>query len=56
MAGKLPALRGEVPTLSDWENHVLTTIYPEVNIFTHMHITTNNIIMILNIYRFSSLS
>ncbi|MCI84002.1 glutamate-cysteine ligase chloroplastic-like, partial [Trifolium medium] len=28
MAGKLPALRGEVPTLSDWENH-LTTIYPE---------------------------
>jgi glutamate--cysteine ligase len=37
MAGKLPALRGEVPTLSDWENH-LTTIYPEVNRFTYMHI------------------
>jgi len=29
MAGKLSALQGQLPTLSDWENH-LTTIYPEV--------------------------
>ncbi|WJX60294.1 glutamate--cysteine ligase [Trifolium repens] len=35
MAGKLPALRGEVPTLSDWENH-LTTIYPEVRLKRYM--------------------
>ncbi|MCI29424.1 glutamate-cysteine ligase chloroplastic-like, partial [Trifolium medium] len=28
MAGKLPAIRGQVPTISDWENH-LTTIFPE---------------------------
>lgn len=29
MAGKLPPLPGELPTLNDWENH-LTTIFPEV--------------------------
>lgn len=29
MAGKLPALPGERPTLSDWANH-LTTLFPEV--------------------------
>jgi gamma-glutamylcysteine synthetase len=29
MAGKLPSLPGELPTFSDWENH-LTTIFPEV--------------------------
>jgi gamma-glutamylcysteine synthetase len=29
MAGKLPVLPGEFPTLNDWENH-LTTIFPEV--------------------------
>jgi len=29
MAGKLPVIRGQVPTISDWENH-LTTIFPEV--------------------------
>jgi len=29
MAGKLPAIPGQVPTLADWENH-LTTIFPEV--------------------------
>ncbi|XAR70298.1 Glutamate--cysteine ligase [Bertholletia excelsa] len=31
MAGKLPCLPGEFPTLSDWENH-LTTIFPEVRL------------------------
>jgi gamma-glutamylcysteine synthetase len=29
LAGKLPRIPGELPTLNDWENH-LTTIYPEV--------------------------
>jgi len=29
MAGKLPALPGEKPTLKDWEDH-LTTLFPEV--------------------------
>jgi glutamate--cysteine ligase len=29
LVGKLPALPGELPTISDWENH-LTTIFPEV--------------------------
>jgi glutamate--cysteine ligase len=31
LAGKLPALPGEKPTLSDWADH-LTTIFPEVRI------------------------
>ncbi|KAL0312598.1 UNVERIFIED_CONTAM: Glutamate--cysteine ligase, chloroplastic [Sesamum radiatum] len=31
MAGKLPCLPGEYPTLNDWENH-LTTIFPEVRL------------------------
>ncbi|MEM1387222.1 MAG: glutamate--cysteine ligase [Pseudomonadota bacterium] len=31
MAGKLPALPGETPTLSDWADH-LTTIFPEARI------------------------
>lgn len=31
MAGKLPCLPGDYPTLNDWENH-LTTIFPEVGI------------------------
>ncbi|CAN1300792.1 Glutamate--cysteine ligase, chloroplastic [Linum perenne] len=31
MAGKLPCLPGELPTLNDWENH-LTTIFPEVRL------------------------
>jgi len=31
MAGKLPALPGEQPTLKDWEDH-LTTIFPEVRL------------------------
>lgn len=35
MVGKLPALPGEVPTLSDWADH-LTTIFPEVRIKTFM--------------------
>ncbi|MEO8531773.1 MAG: glutamate-cysteine ligase family protein, partial [Deltaproteobacteria bacterium] len=31
LAGKLPALPGELPTLSDWADH-LTTIFPEVRL------------------------
>ena len=31
MAGKLPALPGELPTLRDWEDH-LTTLFPEVRL------------------------
>ena len=31
MAGKLPGLPGELPTLADWEAH-LTTIFPEVRL------------------------
>ncbi|HHC30079.1 MAG TPA: glutamate--cysteine ligase [Rhodobacterales bacterium] len=31
MKGKLPALPGQVPTLSDWADH-LTTLFPEVRI------------------------
>ena len=31
MAGRLPALPGEVPTLSDWQDH-LTTVFPEVRL------------------------
>ena len=31
LAGKLPALPGEVPTLSDWADH-LTTVFPEARI------------------------
>ncbi|MEZ5721704.1 MAG: glutamate--cysteine ligase [Paracoccaceae bacterium] len=31
MNGKLPAMPGEIPTLSDWADH-LTTIFPEVRI------------------------
>lgn len=31
LAGKLPALPGERPTMSDWDDH-LTTIFPEVRI------------------------
>ncbi|CAN6487390.1 unnamed protein product [Victoria cruziana] len=31
MKGKLPPIPGELPTLTDWENH-LTTIFPEVRL------------------------
>lgn len=31
MAGKLPALPGERPTLADWESH-MTTVFPEVRL------------------------
>jgi glutamate--cysteine ligase len=31
MAGKLPALPGELPTTSDWQDH-LTTLFPEVRL------------------------
>jgi glutamate--cysteine ligase len=31
MAGKLPALPGELPTISDWANHMSTT-FPEVRL------------------------
>lgn len=35
MAGKLPCLPGDYPTLNDWENH-LTTIFPEVRLKRYM--------------------
>ena len=35
LAGKLPTLPGEKPTLDDWENH-LTTLFPEVRIKRYM--------------------
>jgi len=35
MNGKLPALPGEIPTLSDWADH-LTTVFPEVRIKKYM--------------------
>ena len=35
MAGELPALPGERPTLKDWEDH-LTTIFPEVRLKTYL--------------------
>ncbi|MFC3053484.1 glutamate--cysteine ligase [Kordiimonas pumila] len=35
MAGKLPALPGELPTLQDWEDH-LTTVFPEVRLKTFL--------------------
>ena len=31
LAGRLPALPGEAPTLADWEDH-LTTVFPEVRL------------------------
>ncbi len=31
MAGKLPALMGELPTITDWANH-LTTLFPDVRL------------------------
>lgn len=31
LAGKLPALPGELPTISDWDDH-LTTLFPEVRL------------------------
>jgi len=35
MAGRLPALPGEVPTMGDWADH-LTTIFPEVRLKTFL--------------------
>jgi len=35
MAGKLPALPGELPTIKDWEDH-LTTVFPEVRLKTFL--------------------
>ena len=35
MAGKLPALPGELPTMKDWEDH-LTTAFPEVRLKTFL--------------------
>jgi glutamate--cysteine ligase len=35
LAGKLPALPGEKPTLEDWEAH-LTTLFPEVRVKRYM--------------------
>ena len=35
MAGELPALPGEKPTIKDWEDH-LTTLFPEVRLKTYL--------------------
>ncbi len=35
MAGRLPALPGEVPTLEDWKDH-MTTLFPEVRLKTFL--------------------
>lgn len=35
MAGELPALPGERPTLKDWDDH-LTTLFPEVRLKTYL--------------------
>ena len=35
--GKLPALPGEIPTVSDWEDH-LTTLFPDVRIKRYMEV------------------
>jgi glutamate--cysteine ligase len=35
MAGELPALPGERPTLKDWQDH-LTTLFPEVRLKTYL--------------------
>ncbi|KAH1223360.1 Glutamate--cysteine ligase, chloroplastic [Glycine max] len=35
MASKLPAIPGQVPTLGDWENHLIT-IFPEVRLKRYM--------------------
>ncbi|MEQ8804543.1 MAG: glutamate--cysteine ligase [Rhodospirillales bacterium] len=35
MAGKLPALPGELPTMKDWEDH-MTTAFPEVRLKTFL--------------------
>ena len=37
MAGRLPALPGEIPTVADWENH-LTTLFPDVRIKRYMEV------------------
>ncbi|HEV2550518.1 MAG TPA: glutamate--cysteine ligase [Stellaceae bacterium] len=35
LKGRLPALPGEVPTMSDWEDH-LTTVFPDVRLKRYM--------------------
>jgi glutamate--cysteine ligase len=35
MKGRLPALPGEIPTMSDWTDH-LTTLFPEVRLKTFL--------------------
>jgi glutamate--cysteine ligase len=37
IAGKLPGLEGERPTIKDWEDH-MTTIFPEVRIKRYMEV------------------
>jgi glutamate--cysteine ligase len=39
--GKLPALPGEIPTVSDWEDH-LTTLFPDVRIKRYMEVRGAN--------------
>ena len=35
--GKLPALPGQIPTVTDWEDH-LTTLFPDVRIKRYMEV------------------
>ncbi len=37
LAGKLPGLEGERPTIQDWEDH-MTTVFPEVRIKRYMEV------------------
>ncbi|MBC6440971.1 MAG: glutamate--cysteine ligase [Rhodospirillales bacterium] len=37
LEGKLPALPGEIPTVTDWEDH-LTTLFPDVRIKRYMEV------------------
>ena len=37
LEGRLPALPGEIPTISDWEDH-LTTLFPDVRIKRYMEV------------------
>ena len=41
LAGALPALPGEKPTMKDWENH-LTVAFPEVRLKKFLEICINN--------------
>ena len=49
MAGKLPQVPGERPTLNDWEIH-LGSIYPEVHICNGVHIRSLRLFSCQEIY------